>query len=266
MDNSPLGDEIEILTWMDDLLDTRLSTMFRYDIQKTLHLIPTGYDCRTMDNFIWEGLGISETVWDKLYKNRDDEILYKSRRTGVPDFIRELLAEQIREPVANAGKPPITLTINTWPYYLTREITDAWRDVYREIIHPLLEVKFIRRTYAQLSPAYVAQNFNYVIHYDWNKWAETMANASEKASLTMVTVVGPRILKTAPTEDELEQYKELNESFDIHMLAEIAVSLVFQLRLVPVDMWVAFKDNHGFADSQRIQEEDESAGVPKSAT
>lgn len=263
-DASPLADEIKILTWMDDLLDTRLSTMLRYDIVKTLDLIPQGYDLRTADNFIWEGLGISEKVWQQLWDNRDDEILYKSRRTGVPDFIRELLAEQMREPISTPHKIPVSLTINTYPYYLTKEVKDAWRDVYKEMIHPLLEVKFIRKAYNSLSPGFVISNYNYLIHYDWEKWAAEIGNSPEKASLTMLTVIGPRIWKTAPDEKELEQYKEFLEGFDVHMLGEIAAALVFQLRLVPVDMWVAFKDNHGFSDNQRLDTEVES-GVPRAA-
>lgn len=260
-DGSPLADEISILTWMDDLLDTRLSTMLRYSLIKTMDLIPQGYDLRTADNFIWEGLGITEKVWRQLYANRDDEILYKSRRTGTVDFIRELLAEQYREPIGVVSKIPITLTINTFPYYLTNEVKNAWKEVYKEMIHPLLEVKFIRRDYVQLTPGHVISNYNYLIHYDWEQWASEIGNSREKASLTMLTVIGPRIWKTAPDLKEMEEYKEFMEGFDVHMLAEIAATLVFQLRLVPVDMWVAFKDNHGFSDQQRLGGDDAS-GVP----
>lgn len=263
MDTSPLGDEVKVITWMDDLLDTRLSTMLRYDIIKTLELIPEGYDLRTADNFIWDGLGITEKVWNQLFDNRDDEILYKSRRTGVPDFIRELLAEQMREPISTPEKLPVSLTINTYPYYLTREVMDAWRDVYREMIHPRLEVKFIRRSYSKLSPAFISQNFNYLIHYDWDKWASEIGNSPEKASLTMLTVIGPRIWKSAPTEEDMKIYGEFIESFDVHMLSEIAATLIFQLRLVPVDLWVAFKDSHGFSDKQRLSNDE--SGVPKEA-
>lgn len=264
MENSPFVDELSVLVWMDDLLDTRLSSMLRYDIAKTLELLPQGYDLRTADNFIWEGLGITKEVWEKIYANRDDEVLFKSRRSGVVDFLRELLAEQFREPVGQIGKCPMKITINTWPYYLTKGVTEAWRDVYREMIHPHLEVKFIRRKYQQLSPAFVMQNFNFLLHYDWDVWASEIGHSPEKASMTTLTVIGPRVWKDAPSAEEMEKYGEAIENLDVHMLAEMAAALVFQLRLVPVDLWVAYKDNHSFSPEHRAKTEESDSGVPPS--
>lgn len=263
METSPFVDELSVLVWMDDLLDTRLSSMLRYDIVKTLDLIPQGYDLRTADNFIWEGLGITEEVWRKIYANRDDEILFKSRRTGVVDFLRELLSEQLREPNGEVGKCPMSLTINTYPYYLTPDVKEAWASVYKEMIHPTLNVKFIRKDYKNLTPAFVIQHYNFLLHYDWDVWASEIGNSAEKASLTTLTIVGPRIWKTAPTKEEMEKYNEAIEGLDVHMLAEMAAALVFQLRLVPVDLWVAYKDNHSFSPEYRAKTEIVSEeGIP----
>lgn len=262
MENSPFQEEVSVLTWMDDLLDTRLSSMLRYDIVKTMELVPQGYDLRTADNFIWEGLGISEKAWQRIYANRDDEILFKSRRTGVVDFLRELLAEHLREPTGMPGRCPMKLTINTFPYYLTPEVKEAWKSVYREMIHPNLNIQFIRRTYGNLTPAYVMQHYNYLIHYDWDEWASAVGNSVEKASMTMLSVIGPRIWKHAPSAEEMEIYKDAIDNLDVHMLAEMAAVLVFQLRLVPVDLWVAYKDNHSFSSANRAETE---MDVPKKA-
>lgn len=245
------GEEVHVLTWIDDLFDTRLSTMFRYNMEKTLELIPQGYDIRTCDNFIWTGLGIDKHIWEHLWANRDDEILVKSVRTAVPDFIRELVSEHIRQPTKPGQKSPITVTINTYPYYLTDDVKAGLVEAYQEMIHPMLDVRFIRKSYKDLSPAFVMAKYTMVIHYDYDQWLSETAQSPERASMTTLNVIGPRIWKDAPSEEEQEKYKEELEAFDIHMLAEMATALVFQLNLVPVDLWVAYKTNHKFSQETK---------------
>lgn len=245
------GEEVHVLTWLDDLFDTRISTMFRYDMEKAIKLIPQGYDIRTCDNFIWEGLGVTKEAWLHMWNNRDDEILVNSVRSAVPDFIRELLGEHIRQPARPGKQSPITVTINIYPYYLTDEVKDGLVEAYREMIHPMLDVRFIRKSYKDLSPAFVIAKYTMVIHYDYDVWLAEAAQSPERANMTTLNVIGPRIWKDAPSAEEQEKYKKELEHFDIHMLAEMATALVFQLNLVPVDLWVAYKTNHRFSQETK---------------
>lgn len=240
-------DKPKILVWLDDLLDTRLSSMLGYSFEKTIELIPEGYDRRTADAFIWKGLGITEEKWNKIYGQRDELILSRSVRTGMADFLRELVSASIGPSTVERTLCPAEITVNTWPYYLPTDVRDAWAEAMKEIIHPLAKVKVIRREYESLTPGYVMNNFNHLIHYDWEKWAATIPDTKEPASLTTLRVIGPRIFKTAPTEEELEKYGDELSRLDLHMLAEMAAILIFQLNLIDVDVWIALKTDHGFS-------------------
>lgn len=261
------GEELHVLTWLDDLYDTRLSVLMRHDMLATLKLLEKGYDTRIADNLIWTEMGFSKEDWEKLWEERDEEILAGSVKTAVPDFLRELAMEQIRQPITpGVARSPISLTINTYPYYISKEVEDALQIAYKEMIFPLMDVKFIRRSYEQLSPAFVMSRFTTLVHYDYDKWAVVCAESKEPASMTLLNIIGPRIFKDMPTDEDYEVYAEQIKQFDLHMLAEIAVSLTFQLNLVPVDLWVAYKTKHSFTQEQKdmLFKDDSDSSVPES--
>lgn len=243
-----LNEKLRLMVWLDDLLDTRLSTMLWYDFHKTIEAIPRGYDRRTSDLFISDNLGITKEKWEQLYARRDENILVRSARTGVVDFIRELLAEEINNYHENFSTCPGEITINTWPYTLPKEAKEGWVEVMKEMIHPLIKVNVVKRKYTDCNPTYIVENFNYVIHYDWDVWLRSLYEANVMTPMLLVTVIGPRIFKDEPTEEERKDFGDELNKFDLHMLAEYMAGYITQLRLLDVDLWIAYKDKRNLSD------------------
>lgn len=241
------SDNLRVLTWVDDLMDTRLSCMLSHDIVKTIELVPLGYDVRDSDMFIWKGLGISRNRWKDIYGKRDTGILGKAVATAMTDFLRELVFSQNSQPINTPGKKIMELTVNTYPYRIPDDVLKEWGEVLKELIHPEIDVLWIRRRYDKLTPGHVMQKYNYLIHYDYDVWATAQKNTTEPASMVNLHVIGPRILKDEISEEDQEKYKEELSKFDLFKLTEMASVLTFQLALIDIDIWVAYKTNHGFS-------------------
>lgn len=229
--------KVDILMHLDDLMDTRMSTMLSINVAKATETIIGGYGQRRGDWVIWEGLGITEEAWRKAYKTRTNEILVRSVRSKLLGFINETLAEVIKNPMISDSKIPLTVTLNEYPYRLTTQAKKGLAEAVKLLTLPTLNVRWIRRSQKQLLPQYVADNHTHFIHYDMVQWLEEHINEPQGSNFVSMQMIAPSLFSHKPEDEDFSEFKGVLDS--IHELGEYFISPSWTIKFISTEYFNA---------------------------
>lgn len=228
---------LNVLVWMDDLMDSRLSVAASVDPLKALELVAKGYYNRISDQIIYDTLGISQAKWQQLYKNRNETHLVRASSTPMISILRELFVEINRQPRERANELNMTVTINTYPYYLPDEAREAWVEVLQELIHPLLKVKVIRREYKSLTRSTVLSNYTHLFHYDWDHWLTVTATEEHAPSLVGLNIFAPRLFRGHVAPEDQKTFAEMTKEVDLPEFISEVLSGEYTIKHLPISVW-----------------------------
>lgn len=228
---------IRLLLSLDDVYDTRFSLMNQLNVHAAIAAVKAGYGTRVSDHVIWRSLKISEEAWRAKYRKRDDQVLIRSVRSKMYNLLVELHQDVERVPRDLPGVPNIELTVNEWPYALSKEVQDAQREVMHHFLPPNVPIRFIRRNPKQLTPRFLAESYSHVIMYDFTEWCLLHENTEEHGNLLSVQFILPSLLRELPTVEDGEAYKEPIAEVGIMGMVERSLAPVLDLRFIEVDHW-----------------------------
>lgn len=228
---------LHLLLSLDDVYDTRFSLMNKINPHAAIAAVRDGYGTRLSDHIIWRSLKISEEAWRSKFRQRDDEVLVRSVRSKMYNLLLEFYRDADQNPRDNVKIPNLSITVNEWPYALSKEVQAAQREVMHHFLPPTVPIHFVRRNPKQLTPKYLAGNFSHVVMYDFAEWCLLHENTEEPGNLLQITFVLPSILKELPTSEEGEEFKDVIAEVGIMGMVERSLAPVLNLRFVEIDYW-----------------------------
>lgn len=216
---------------LDTLLDTRLGTLARMGEEIAVHALSNGYHVRESDHFPHQ---VDLAAYQALYARRDHETLAHSATTGVIELLRQLAAIASEQAVTRPFHSGPVVYVNLHPYDLTlQEKDEMQKAIAAWLSGTTAQVELISISEQSLTPDYCkALNFAAMFLYDFGAWMELHAKAFETTRLNDVTVFGPAIFSTVPTEEQKAQMtKEVGSPFQA---MEMLASPIIDLKLLPV--------------------------------
>lgn len=228
---------INILLGIDEIMDTRMSTMLSIDTNKAIKTISLGYGRRRGDWVIWEGLGITEEKWRKTYRARQSEILKKSVRSKIFTFLAEMINDILKSPqITNNGRQ-IKITVNEYPYRITPKVKETLGRVIRLLLAPNTEITWIRKSDKLLEPNYVSSNFSHFIHYDLIPWIELHMDKEQGSDFLKLQMIGPTLFSSKPEEKDFKDFKGVID--DVHELGEYFLAPSWNIKFISTEFFNA---------------------------
>lgn len=239
--------KLGLLVELDCLQDTRIATIARIDQMAAQTALSSGYHTRESDHFPW----VDMKLFKELYAKRDRTTLAHSAPTNMLLVVRELLKLMVKNnEIANHPTRihPISLSINTYPYELSKEEQEAILAVYSSRFGDICPVELVTYSPASLSPAFIRQNYATMVMYDPHTWlnlhytadpATVDLQAFMKTLLHDVTLIAPAIYyQEAPSQQEIEEIQsELGKDANpLEVTLRLARSLV-GLQLIDVSLF-----------------------------
>lgn len=229
---------IRILMSLDDLYDTRFSTLCTKGIDRGLKAIDGGYYTRKDDECLYSALGIDVDGWDRLYKKRDNDTLVRSVRTKMYNLLMETIEDSQHTPRGYVNCANVEIAINEFPYTLSE---NAKREQVRIMQHYLgpIQIRWLNKPTKRLTPRFLVTNFSHYILYNWNEWVllqEDIAE-TERASLLPLTFIIPACLRNRPVQSDMHAYYEEVSGRSIHEMLEYALSPGYTVRCQSVEYW-----------------------------
>lgn len=257
-------ERVRLLVSLDELYDTRLTLALDFNSSAMMAYLRERYDKRVCDLELYEALGITREQWLEQWDKRDDTLLRRSTRTRFISLIREMIRDIEQNPRIDQKQLSFELTVNTYPYYLTDEAIDTYKEVIPSLTHPLLKVHFLRRAPDKVTPRWLVSNYNMFALYDFDEWVKYYEDTKEedRGNLLAITLILPRVLQQMPTEEDLELYKEQIRQVDIFEICEQYNSPFLNLRYEPVGFWNVALDEKQVPRPNVSHPDADRSGVP----
>lgn len=197
-------------TELDAILDTRMGTILRIDSRSVERIIKSGYFHRDRDRFI----GINDSKFKELYKNRDKETLKASMMTPIVGFMRDFCKRTYEGNIETPFLKEPRIIVNTYPYKLTKEEKDILLSGIQYKIGRISHAELTYMSYDQITPKYLKQETSIIALYDPYQWLEnhSVSEVFKKESCPDVMMLGPSILRNTDVQDiDLDEFRSQME-------------------------------------------------------
>lgn len=240
-----------VIVDLDSIFDTRLGTIALFDPKTALELIKKPeYVIRMHDDF--SGL-ITHPEWnqedyDFNYKNRNIATLSYSKITGMVFGLRKMFIEIYSELSNDPEHESMELTINLYPYKLSKEEKEDVFLCLREFMPEVVDIKFTWVPPQRLSPKYLKPRYTHFVTYHFNEWLNLhFGKELSKEELLdnrnpHLKIMAPLLLKDKNQEAEYKKY--ITETRDQHdviknpfLLAMVTFSDTFELIFHPIETY-----------------------------
>jgi hypothetical protein len=237
------GNQVDIYTTLDELLDTRLATLHRMDPALAEKVLFNGYHTRDSDFFE----GVDQQAFRKLYNERDADILQCAHLTEAFKLIKKIaenIAEQLDSRPYYSGSK---LIVNCYPYNIAPEILTDMKLAIRVKIANLLPVELIHAPCSEITPQRCADEFGALILYDAEEWLNTHMRALEARPIPEVMLLSPMLFhRHKPSPEKLAEIIE--ESCHPFLATQAMVRPLIQLDLIEVSHFCVIKDEQPTAN------------------
>ena len=185
-----------LLIELDCIFDTRLAVLASMG-EETLEIaLKADYHERYGDIFI----GVDNAKFKELYDNRTKEILSVATMTPMAALMREFSIKTTQNILNGPFHYQPLITVNVWPYKLTKDECKIISDGVYAICNSLAEVDVVDMPYEDITPSYVKHNVAVYVAYEYYKWLE-VHSTTEAFKTTIcpdVTMLGPAIYFKLP--------------------------------------------------------------------
>ena len=199
--------ESKFLVSLDDVLDTRLTTIFRLNKKTMRTVLERGYASRVHDSYP----DIPDDEFKREYEKRTKEILEEALPTTMLEFVKEFIETTVKASMGTPVPMSPTLMINTHPYDLTEdEIGDTVKGI-ATVLNGVCNVEAISKSMTELTPKWLHDNVVMVSMYDYSTWLEYHAEKQH-----FHTTPCPEVILIAPTiitADTMPPLQEINNLF-----------------------------------------------------
>jgi len=156
----------------DTIFDTRLGTLIKYDKKVSDSIMKDHslyYDNRIYDEF----LHINNRLFNKLYSNRDSEILSLSPLSNILKVVANEINLTTIKKLDRQETITLNLTINVYPYKLEDEFLETLRKYLIVYIGDAnIDIEYIYIEDKDMTLKYVSDNFDIMFKYDFISWLD----------------------------------------------------------------------------------------------
>lgn len=186
----PPKTRIRVMVSLDALLDTRLG-LIHQKFPEAMDTMQLGtFTQREIDGFSWCPPTDFRTLWDA----RDDEVLAHAYMTGIYGVLWSILEGAYQDSLEQPFTNRALLIVDLAPYTFSTEEQESLKEALTIKFGHLAEIKFIRVGIEKLSVAYIRQNFEVMVLYEFSHWLHThQAEFTEKDRLPFVKCFAPRL-------------------------------------------------------------------------
>ncbi len=150
-------DTYRIYAEIDTLLDTKFTILKTYNPDVALDEILTGrYVDRSRDDFRYKDYVLPYTLFNNLFKKRNEIILFNSALSSIPLLIQKDFQMFLTNTLETREKT-LELIINIYPYRLLEEEIDFLNEVFKSYIDDRISIEYIYEPSVNVTPMYVKE-------------------------------------------------------------------------------------------------------------
>jgi len=182
----------KMLVYLDCLYDTLLGAVELVNFTHCKKLFNSeAYHCRLDDRLEKIIPEIDMQAINGVFRTRDVNLLKISQPSKLLGWILEICTAQELKKSDEPDAFSLELTINTYPYMLSKYDKKEMRETLRQILGINL-IKFVHIDLVELTPKFIKDNYNTIVIPDLNKWSnEANMHALAKTPIPNVNVVAP---------------------------------------------------------------------------
>lgn len=182
-----------LLVELDTLLDTRLGTLLKMDPTIIDKVLSDGYRDRVEDN--WTSYGINMEDYQRLYEQRDEETLKRSRPTHAIAMLARVVEAIMEESVKSPEISGVSIDLNFHPYRLSKEIVAEIVETVRFQLNDTVDITAVILSNETLTPEYIDLHYDAIVLYDFNAWIVEHAEALKERQIPTVVFMTPAIYR-----------------------------------------------------------------------
>ena len=205
MEKISIHQKQHLLVDLDTLLDTRMGTLVKIDLDNLVKIDKKKYLTRRSDNFD-ELVNVDIDEYKELYKNRDVETLKCSGMTTYMLAVNKMLGEIAKEKIDNPAIESIELHVNYYPYKLSESMIKEFTDVISFYTNRLTKVKLVNLHPMLITPSLLKNEYSLYATYDFDVWLGLQGKNLENHPIPTVTVNVPSLfVNEVPDKEAIEQ-------------------------------------------------------------
>lgn len=219
---------------LDTILDTRLGTLAMIGDEHPIRALNSGkYHKRMLDEF--EGISVQE--FREAYAKRNIDTLKHSVLTNLTFFLRRLIKDSLVSAVIHQRVEKMCFTVNVFPYdFSDPDLVEMLIGCIRFHTYSTSNVQIVSIPDEELTPEFVAKNYQIMIRYNWVNWVDKHKEYFERRGIPGVTVVVPEIFyDSMPSQEDIDQLN-LKKQNPFNMAEQITAAL-FRLKHMPVSLF-----------------------------
>ena len=217
---------------VDIILDSRMGTIAKMDMELASNIDPEAYRTRLNDQF---GT-ITREAFKEAYALRDTDTLSLSIATAFIPVLRRIIQEMAMGDGKDFHPEMPKLYINTYPYLFTdEEISELGLIVTNLINTEHVELEIIHKSLEELTPEYCLANFRFMAMYmEYNAWLDHHRFALHKTKMEHIVLFAPAMFDhDIPTPERMRETLETVGMHPIEMHEQTAKELI-DLNLIDI--------------------------------
>lgn len=219
---------------LDAILDTRMGTLAKMDIEHAVRVLNTGsYHKRVTDIFE----GVDKEAFREAYAKRDIDTLKLSVVTNLVYFLRRIIKDSLISSVINQRVEKLCFTVNVYPYDFEDEgLLEMLVGCIRFHTYSTATVQIISVPDEELTPEFCGNNFQIMILYDWINWVGKHREFFKTRGIPGTAIVTPEMFSDdVPTEEDIERCNM--RKFNPFRLNEEISKAMYRLKYMPVSLF-----------------------------
>lgn len=175
-----------LLIDLDTLIDTRFGLIYQR-FPKAFRKLDVYEFCTRNHNRLWELVGCDEKTWKAQWEKRDVATIESSKPTSLLLHLKEIIVARYAQGKTSPVHHPLTITVNTFPYRLSKEALDEVKESVKAWTYSDIEVHTVYLTPATLTPDTIKTNYQSLFIYDWVEWMTIHRDALKSCKIPTVT-------------------------------------------------------------------------------
>jgi len=242
----PLGIYIDL----DCILDTRMGTLATIDPDRAIPLLE---DIRYYHREIDEFPNFTKEEFEKVYSNRDMNILAKSTITNLIFDLQEIINDLYQETLSHPLYYGIKVFLNIHPYTLYKEDANEIKRALEfhlfgeERVEMVNSIEIIDIPLEQLDCLYIYNNLNHLFIYHYPEWLNARLLEFLHKGLPEVCVYFPRINQDYVPDKEDIKKEIVKANLDVedhfHFIEEF-YRMFIQIRFIPIEAFCVVNNHY----------------------
>lgn len=199
-----MAEKLGIFVNLDDILDTRLATLYLIHKDLAKAALDAGYFTRDEDSFPH----LSKEKFNKFYSQRNAIVLQEAIPTRVLAFLREMILHLNHQAVETPYHSGPKIYLNVYPYDLTPGEVELMVKALAIQTGQTCDITAVYMSPKEITPQFCRSNLGCIFFYNASEWLETHASNDgfKNCQIPDVTLYVPAIYHgTRPTEEQIQE-------------------------------------------------------------